>query len=81
MFLHHWRSGLWKEEEYALPHFCPGSMSSSPRLLTHRLRGTVNGGEIWSYNGVKQMCLKYREAEKGRESRGKSEGEHWHTVC
>lgn len=27
------------------------------------------------------MCLKYREAEKGRESRGKSEGKQWHTVC
>lgn len=27
MFLHHWRSGLWKEAEYALLHFCPSLMS------------------------------------------------------
>lgn len=33
------------------------------------------------YDGVKQMCLKDREIEKGRERRGKSEGEQQPTIC
>jgi len=64
MFLHHWRSGLWKEEKYALPHFCPSSMS-----IDSDSEEMFMGG-IWSYNGAKQMCLNYRQAEKVKGKQG-----------